>query len=395
MYAITIHLRCTDAESVSLVRRASLEVVAPSRAEPGCLFFDVLFDESDPLVIRFYESYQDRAAFDAHLAAPHAQRWVQVCMPHVDRRSIRMPESVSDRPSGGDRVVVVFGATGQIGTEVVKLLAGDPRCKEVRALSRDPGGDEARLLTAFGPSVRIVPFRMDNLLPACEGATDAFIVAPLTDDAAGLHTTVARALATARVGHVVKVSVTGARPPESDPPPGRIPSLHWAGEEALRGAGLKTTVIRPTIFMQHFEMGSGLYERGDSRFYLPSGEAGVAFLDCRDIAAMGHALLFSPAAAPFYEGAYALTGPEAVTGAQIAGILSAIRQAPVEHVDGIPGFEARCAELGKPDRVKFVYAEAAGGWFSEVQTRVFEVLVGRRPRSFAAWADDRAYGFRA
>lgn len=395
MYAVTVQLRCTDTESVPLVRQASLEVVAPSRAEPGCLFFDVLFDESDPCVVRFYEAYQDRAAFDAHLAAPHTQTWVQVCMPHIDRPTIRMPESVSDRPSGGDRVVVVFGATGQIGTEMVKLLAGDPRCKEVRALSRDPESDSARLLRAFGPSVRIVPFRMDDLVPACEGATDAFVVAPLTDDMTAWHETVARALAAARVGHVVKVSVTGARPPESDPPPGRFPSLHWAGEEALRRAGLKTTVIRPTIFMQHFEMGTGLYERGDSRFYLPSGEAGVAFLDCRDIAALGHALLLSPAAVPFHEGAYELTGPEAITGAQIAGILSAIRQAPVEHVDGIPAFEARCAELGKPDWGKYVYAEAEGGWFSEVQTRVFEALVGRRPRSFAAWADDRAHGFRA
>ena len=316
-------------------------------------------------------------------------------MTHDNRSMVTMPEPAPGTPPDVDRVVVVFGATGQIGTEMVKLLAGDPRCTEVRALSRAPESDSARLLQAFGPSVRIVPFHMDDLVPACEGATDAFVVAPLTDDMTAWHETVARALAAAQVGHVVKVSVTGARAPVSDPPPGRFPSLHWAGEEALRRAGLKTTVIRPTIFMQHFEMGTGLYERGDNRFYLPSGDAGVAFLDCRDIAALGHALLLSPAAVPFHEGAYELTGPEAVTGARIASILSAIRQAPVEHVDGIPAFEARCAELGKPDWGKHVYAEAEGGWFSEVQTRVFEVLVGRRPRSFAAWADDRAHGFRA
>jgi len=313
---------------------------------------------------------------------------------HDDRSTETMPENAPGTPPDSGRIVLVFGATGQIGTEMVKLLAEDPRCQEVRALTRDPQGSAARLLEAFGPTVRALPFRLDDLEPVCAGATDAFIVAPLSDDMATWHQKVAHALAATGVEHVVKVSVTGARAPESDPPPGRFPSLHWAGEEALRGAGLKSTVIRPTIFMQHFEMGTGVYERGDARFYLPTGDAGVAFLDCRDIAAMGHALLLSPAAVPFHGGAYELTGPEAVSGARIAAILSALREAAVEHVDGIPAFEARCAELGKPDWGKYVYAEAAGGWFSGVQTVVFETLVGRRPRTFAAWADDRAHWFK-
>lgn len=43
--------------------------------EPGCVRFDVIEDESDPNRIYLYEVYRDRAAFDAHLQAPHFIQW--------------------------------------------------------------------------------------------------------------------------------------------------------------------------------------------------------------------------------------------------------------------------------------------------------------------------------
>ena len=394
MFAVTIQLHCIDDSKVEVVRQASRDVVAPSLAEPGCIFFDVLFDEKNPRLIRFYEAYNDREAFEAHLWAAHTSAWAETCMPHVERSSVRMPESISNWQIPRKHIVVVFGATGQIGHEMIKLLAADPRCEEVRALTRDPAGANGQLIQSMGANVRVLPFDLNNLAPVCDGATDAFVVAPLSDDMAQWHARVAEALKSANVQHVVKVSVTGARGPESVPPPGRFPSLHWAGEQALRGQGLQTTVIRPNIFMQHFEMGTGLYEPGETRFYLPTGNTGVAFLDCRDIAAMGHALLLSPRALPFHGGAYELTGPEALSGAQIATILSALCKEPFEQVDGESAFEGRCAALGKADWGKFVYAEAAEGWFSKLHTDVFEAIVGRRPTGFAAWANDRVHWFR-
>jgi (4S)-4-hydroxy-5-phosphonooxypentane-2,3-dione isomerase len=43
--------------------------------EPGCYRFDVLVDAKDPNTLYLYEVYRDRAAFDAHLQAPHYVRW--------------------------------------------------------------------------------------------------------------------------------------------------------------------------------------------------------------------------------------------------------------------------------------------------------------------------------
>lgn len=393
MYAITISMKAINPEAFELVKVASQEVVAPSAAEPGCVFFDLLLNE-DELELRFYEAYVSRAAFEEHLQAAHTQAWVKRCMTHIDQSTIKMPESQSTSGEERARRVLVFGATGKIGTELVKLLANDPRCAEVIALSRDPSSASSKRLSYMAPKVSVRSSSHDQLLASCAGATDAFIIAPLSDDMRVWHEQVAEVLAQINVEHVVKVSVTGARSPESDPPPGRFPSLHWAGEEALREAGLKTTVIRPTIFMQHFEMGTGLYTQGDERFYLPTGDAGVAFLDCRDIALMGSALLLSPRALPFHQGAYELTGPEAITGQKIAEVLSAVRGSAVEHRDGEEAFVARCAELGQPEWPKAVYAEGREGWFSALSTDVFEAIVGRKPRSFATYADDQSGWFK-
>jgi len=51
------------------------EMVANARAslahEPGCRQFDVAVDPQNPATIFLYELYDDRAAFDMHLASAH------------------------------------------------------------------------------------------------------------------------------------------------------------------------------------------------------------------------------------------------------------------------------------------------------------------------------------
>ena len=56
-------------------RAALLAAVAPTRAEPGCLAYDLHQSTSDPTSFLFYERWHDRASLDAHAAsaAPHRQ----------------------------------------------------------------------------------------------------------------------------------------------------------------------------------------------------------------------------------------------------------------------------------------------------------------------------------
>jgi quinol monooxygenase YgiN len=53
------------------VATALSQLIAPSRAEPGNLVYEVHRSIEDPLVFFIYERYVDAHAFDAHLASAH------------------------------------------------------------------------------------------------------------------------------------------------------------------------------------------------------------------------------------------------------------------------------------------------------------------------------------
>ncbi|MGI1806660.1 putative quinol monooxygenase [Exiguobacterium sp. TDN 0502] len=50
-------------------------VIAPSRAEAGCLTYQAHRAVDDPNVFYFYEQWPDQNAFDQHVASPHYQAY--------------------------------------------------------------------------------------------------------------------------------------------------------------------------------------------------------------------------------------------------------------------------------------------------------------------------------
>ncbi len=52
--------------------------VQASRGEPGVAEFNAFASQSDPLVFHTFERYQDRAALEAHLAAPNTAKLLAV-----------------------------------------------------------------------------------------------------------------------------------------------------------------------------------------------------------------------------------------------------------------------------------------------------------------------------
>jgi len=55
------------------LRRELLAIVGPTRAEDGCLQYDLHEDREDPDVLAFYEVWRDVEAHRAHDAAPHIE----------------------------------------------------------------------------------------------------------------------------------------------------------------------------------------------------------------------------------------------------------------------------------------------------------------------------------
>jgi quinol monooxygenase YgiN len=53
------------------VRAALLAMLPPTRAETGCLRYELNGVRADPARFVMVEQWQDQAAFDAHCASPH------------------------------------------------------------------------------------------------------------------------------------------------------------------------------------------------------------------------------------------------------------------------------------------------------------------------------------
>lgn len=77
------------------VRDALAKLIAPSRAEPGCIAYQPLRQIDDPSVFIIYEHYVDAAAYDAHSATRHFHRHaVEEGIPLLEGRERQFLETV-------------------------------------------------------------------------------------------------------------------------------------------------------------------------------------------------------------------------------------------------------------------------------------------------------------
>jgi quinol monooxygenase YgiN len=67
-------LRCASMQDVQLVESHLPDHIRLTRAEPGCISFEVSQTE-DPLIWRVEELFVDRAAFDFHQQRTRASKW--------------------------------------------------------------------------------------------------------------------------------------------------------------------------------------------------------------------------------------------------------------------------------------------------------------------------------
>ena len=75
-------------DTLEELRRLSLEHVARSRAEPGCLEHGVAIDANDGLRLVFFERWLDRESLLAHFRVPASREFAR----QVARLAARPPE---------------------------------------------------------------------------------------------------------------------------------------------------------------------------------------------------------------------------------------------------------------------------------------------------------------
>lgn len=89
MYVVTVEFIIKAGHAVEFLPAMIENARASREREPGCRQFDVCADANDPHVIFLYELYDDRAAFDAHLATAHFKAFDAQVGPWVERKSVR------------------------------------------------------------------------------------------------------------------------------------------------------------------------------------------------------------------------------------------------------------------------------------------------------------------
>ena len=267
---------------------------------------------------------------------------------------------------------LVLGGTGKTGRRVLDHLTADGHT--ARAAARTPG--------PAAPGVEPVHFDWDDPMThdaALAGAESVWIVPPsLRGDHPPLIAALAARAADAGVQRLVLLSARGADQGPDNP-------LQQA-EQAVATAGLPVVVVRPAWFMQNFTESFFAPALSDGALVAPTGTGAEPFVDVADIAAVGAAALTGRTA----PGAYDLSGPQALTFAEAAEVLSEHAGRPVQHVDvPVEEWVAGAAANGLPVE----YAGILGGLFGLIRdgrdahlSDGVERALGRPATSLAVWA---------
>jgi uncharacterized protein YbjT (DUF2867 family) len=285
-------------------------------------------------------------------------------------------------------MILVTGATGLNGQELIRKLsaAGVP----VRALVRTPA--KAQAIAAL-PHVEIAEGDMaqpETLVAPLRGIDRAMLISSTVPDMVEVQSSFIDAAKKAGVKHVVKLSGIF---PDMDSA-FRFARMHGQIEKHLEASGLAFTHLRAGEFMpSYFRQVPMILGKG--AMFLPMEDARIASIDIGDIADVALACLTKSG----HEGKiYPLTGPEALSMAEIAEKLSAATGKPIKYVN-IPPEAAKQAPLaaGVPaylvDGLAELFAERRKGGESKVYPTVHELL-GRPPTSFSEFAIRHAAIFR-
>ncbi|KOV66993.1 NAD(P)H-binding protein [Streptomyces sp. MMG1121] len=281
-------------------------------------------------------------------------------------------------------MILVTGATGTTGSEVVRQLAA--RGAKVRALTRDP--DRARM-PAGVETVRGDYADQDSLAAAMAGVTAAYVLCPPGPGAAHDRAMVAAARA-AGVRRLVKLSAIGI----DDPDTGPTLAWHGEGERLVRESGAEWTVLRPSSFASNTLAWAEAVRRGEPVPNMTAdGPSGV--IDPRDIAEVAVRALLEAGHAGR---TYTLTGPAAITVPDQVAVLAEVLGRPLTArtltLDETRDFLRTAygiAESGLEGVLTGV-AYLRDGHNATVTEDVPEVL-GRPARTFKEWAEDHKEAF--
>ena len=295
--------------------------------------------------------------------------------------------------------VLVTGATGRTGSEVVKALL--QRGVEVRALTRNqpkPGTFPSAVEIALGDLTDPV-----SVAEALKGVDKLFLlIAGVPDEL--VQSLIAYGLSKkAGLKHVTYLSVYQADQFLEVP----HFAAKYAVEEAIRAGRMPYTILRPAYFLQN-ERGLKAALTGAGVYPIPVGKQGVAVVDVRDIA---EAAAISLTEEGHQGETYDLVSSDMLTGSDAAATWSKLLGKKITYAGhgDFDSFEAQLRKAGNPMREKGNSVNTGyPSWLAYDLRRMFEgfvergfrntedqtarvaALLGRPPRTYSSYAEELA-----
>jgi NAD(P)H dehydrogenase (quinone) len=270
----------------------------------------------------------------------------------------------------------ISGASGQLGRATTDLLLERVGPDELVLVTRDPA--QLQAYADRGVAVRRGDFDDPDTLRAAYGGIDSLLLISCGEVGRRIaqHTAAIGAAKEAGVRHIAYTS--GVNPTEKNAAASTVD--HRGTEDALRASGLEWTMLRNGIYADL--TAAGLQQSiAAGQHVFNSGDGGVSYVTRADCAAAAAAVLSGDDHAGK---AYDVTGPEALSGYDLAALASEVSGKQVEPVSvDDDAFVAILVEhAGLPEPVaQFLasFGRAAREGQLDLVSGDFERLTGRPP----------------
>lgn len=243
-------------------------------------------------------------------------------------------------------MILVTGATGQLGRVVIENLLKTTPASEVAVLVRDE--NNATDLKAKGVEIRVgTYFDKASLATALQGIEKVLLISSNDfNDRLGQHKNVIDAAKNAEVKHIFYTGVT-MKDIETSP---LKPLLgdHYQTEDYIKESGITYTFLQNSLYFEVVPMfiGAGVLETG---IFFPAGDGRVAFAARQDL---GEATATILSTEGHENKTYNLTGSDAYSFAEIAEELSSLTGKTVAYTSPEPAaFEGMLKQFGLPEGV--------------------------------------------
>jgi uncharacterized protein YbjT (DUF2867 family) len=218
-------------------------------------------------------------------------------------------------------LILVIGGRSKIGGALIGELLG--RGQQVRALVR--AGEPAGRLPATAEAVTGDLADEGSLVTAMAGVERVFLLSSPHPDAVSWHLNAVNAARRTQVQLLVRSSILGAdRESQAE-----FISAHTTCDRYVEDSGLPYVIVRPNLFLQNIPESTIPSIDASGIFYADAGEARISMVDTRDVAAVAAAALTEPGHAGAH---YDVTGPEALSYADVAAKLTSAMGRPISYV---------------------------------------------------------------